>query len=420
MAAGSIHSEDEVLVLGGGVIGLACAQALAERGHAVRVLERDRIGAATSHGNCGTLTPSHALPLAAPGMVATALRWMLAPDAPFHVKPRFDPALAYWLLRFAARCTAGTFERAAAPKAALLLHSQARLADLVARRGLDCDHTVSGLMHVFRDPAAFAAKCAHNGLLESLGIEVEVLDGRQLEASEPALKPGLAGALHYPGDAQLRPERFCAELARVACADGAVIEEGAEALDLRSAGGVWTVQLADGSRRTARQLLVATGPWAARLLGKVGLRAPIQPGKGYSITYPRPALVPRRPLVLKEHAVCITAWDDGLRLGSTMEFVGYDRSLNRVRLDALERAAGDFLQHPIGSRKLEEWYGWRPMTWDDLPLLGPVPGKPGLWVAAGHGMMGVSMAAGSAALLAESLAGESPSIDIEPYRVDRF
>ena len=134
--------------------------------------------------------------------------------------------------------------------------------------------------------------------------------------------------------------------------------------------------------------MLALGAWSPRLARTLDLRLPIQPGKGYSITYERPARCPRIPLVCKERSVCVTAWSSGYRLGSTMEFAGFDASLNRTRLDALERGAGEYLHEPVGPRRLEEWYGWRPMTWDDLPIIGRSPRHPNLVLATGHGMLG--------------------------------
>ncbi|MGL6291583.1 MAG: NAD(P)/FAD-dependent oxidoreductase [Silanimonas sp.] len=411
---------DEVLVVGGGVIGLACAQALAAAGRRVRVLERDRLGAATSRGNCGTLTPSHALPLAAPGMIGKALGWMWKPDAPFLVRPRFDPALWAWLLRFAARCDERTFRAAIAPKAALLNASQALLGELVRLRGLDCGRRRDGLLYVWRDPAAFEAGCRSHALLRDHGVDVEEWSGARTEREEPALREGVAGALFFPDDGHLRPERYTAELARIAVQDGAAIDEGVEITGLAPDGEGWTATARDGRRWRARELLLASGPWAARMARPLGLRLPIIPGKGYSITYERPALAPRRPMVLRDHSVCVTAWDDGFRLGSTMEFAGYDDRLTRARLDALERGAAAALREPTGPVKREEWFGWRPMTWDDLPVLGGVPGQPGLWLAVGHGMMGMGMSAVTGRLLADLMTGREPVIDPAPYSVTRF
>ena len=157
------------------------------------------------------------------------------------------------------------------------------------------------------------------------------------------------------------------------------------------------------------------------MLAPLGLRLPIQPGKGYSITWGWQALAPRRPILLKDRSVCITAWGSGFRLGSTMEFSGRDTTLNPVRLAALERAAREYLREPPPSDAVQEkWYGWRPMTWDDLPVLGRSPAHRHLWLAAGHGMLGISMSAGSGRLLADLMTGRAPAIDPAPYRIERF
>jgi D-amino-acid dehydrogenase len=146
----------------------------------------------------------------------------------------------------------------------------------------------------------------------------------------------------------------------------------------------------------------------------------MQPGKGYSITYARPSLAPRHPLVLQERSVCVTTWEDGYRLGSTMEFSGYDASLNPRRLGALERGAREYLREPLGPSKREEWFGWRPMTFDDLPIIGRVPGSAPLWLATGHGMLGVSMSVATAELVADLVTGRPPRIDPSPFRLERF
>jgi D-amino-acid dehydrogenase len=179
---------------------------------------------------------------------------------------------------------------------------------------------------------------------------------------------------------------------------------------------------AQGTLR-ARDVLVATGAWTPRLSlspALAPLRRVMQPGKGYSITYARPALAPRRPLTLHERSVCVSVWGSGYRLGSTMEFSGFDTSLNRRRLDALERAAREYLRDPVGPVKREEWYGWRPMSSDDVPILGAVPGHRHLWIATGHGMLGVSMSPATAQLMAELITGRPPFVDPAPYALARF
>jgi D-amino-acid dehydrogenase len=150
------------------------------------------------------------------------------------------------------------------------------------------------------------------------------------------------------------------------------------------------------------------------------LKVPIQPGKGYSITMSRPDPCPRRALVLREPSVCVTAWASGYRLGSTMEFSGYDERLNRTRLDALRRGAAAFLRAPVGSELREEWWGWRPMCVDEIPLIGPVKRWNNLLLATGHGMLGVSMSAATAELVGSLIAGEPPMLDALAYAPTRF
>ena len=410
---------DDVLIIGGGVIGLATALALVEAGRSVRVLEAGTVGCGASHGNCGTITPSHAPPLAAPGVVAQGLRWMFTPDAPLYLKPRLDPTLWAWLWRFAARCNPRDWRQSVRSRSVLLNDSRQRLADWVQRHALDCEFAEDGLDYVFRDPANFDRYAADCAALAEFDIPTRIMGGQEYLRSEPALKPGVVGAIHFPGDAHLRPDRYVASLARAVSERGGVIEEHCRATSLRTSEQGAEVETTLGAR-SGREAVVALGAWSPGLLRSLGLRLPVQPGKGYSITYSRPARVPRRPMVLKDRSVCVTAWDSGFRLGSTMEFSGYDDSLNATRLGALERAAAEFLHEPVGAAVQERWYGWRPMTWDDLPILGRAPRHRHTWLATGHGMLGVSMSAATGQLMADLITGREPAFDPSPYRLERF
>ena len=415
---------DEVLVLGGGAIGLATALALLEGGRGVRVIEAGTVGGATSHGNCGTITPSHAPPLAAPGVPLRALKWMFTPDAPLYLKPRWDPALWRWLVHFAARCNRRDWLASTRARAALLDDSMQRLQDWIGRHRLDCEFSQQGLDYVFADPRNFERYQAECGALNELGIGTEVIDGGAYLRQEPALREGVVGAIRFAHDAHLRPDRYVAELARVVRARGGVIEEACQVRSLQPDEAGVRVQVvdADGAEgeRHGRDAVVALAAWTPPLLAPLGLRLPIQPGKGYSITWTAQAQAPRRPLLLKDRSVCVTAWGSGFRLGSTMEFSGHDATLNPLRLGALERAAHEYLRQPPPDAALEQWYGWRPMTWDDLPALGRSPRHRHLWLAAGHGMLGISMSAASGQLLADLMSGRAPAIDPAPYRVERF
>jgi D-amino-acid dehydrogenase len=415
-----MSERDDVLVVGGGVIGLASALALLDAGRGVRVLEAGTAGCGSSHGNCGTITPSHAAPLAAPGKIAKALHWMLTPDAPFYVKPRFDPALWQWLLRFAGHCNVRDWRAAMTARAAILHDSRAQLPQWVERYGLRCEYAEQGVDYVFRTERELANFSAELPPLAELGIASEVLDGDTYLRGEPALRDGVIGAVRFPGDARLRPDRYVAELARAVREAGGSIEEHCEVRGLVDEGDGVRLATSRGERR-GRDVVIATGAWSPLLAKTAGLsKLPIQPGKGYSITYDRPALAPKQPLVLYERSVCVTAWDSGYRLGSTMEFSGYDTTLNRRRLDALERGAREYLHEPVGPVKREEWFGWRPICVDDLPIIGRAPGRRHAWLATGHGMLGVSMSTGTARLVADLVCARTPRIDPLPFSPQRF
>ncbi|MBN8921976.1 MAG: amino acid dehydrogenase [Rhodanobacter sp. 68-29] len=411
----------DVLVLGGGVIGLASALFLLKRGATVRVLEQGTPGCGASHGNCGTITPSHAAPLAMPGTLGVALRSMLHGDAPLYLNPRFDGPRLRWLLGFARHCNWADFHRAAAARSAILQRSRRLLGELVRDEPLDCEFAEEGELYVYRDAKTMAADERHHvAVLEGLGVEVQRLRGDAVEASEPALKPGVAGGLFHPGDARLRPDRYVDELARRVRELGGVIESDARIEEFVAEGGrIAQVRTSRGAFAGERVLL-ALGAWSPLLAKELGLHLPMQPGKGYSITYSRPARAPRHALVLREAQVCVTTWASGYRLGSTMEFSGYAEGLNRARLDALRRGAAAGLHEPEGPELLEEWWGWRPMSVDEVPIIGPSTRWTNLHLATAHGMLGVSMSAATGELVAAQLAGATPALDPLPYAPARF
>jgi D-amino-acid dehydrogenase len=410
----------DVLILGGGVIGLACAYYLLEAGRAVTVLEQGTAGCGSSHGNCGTLTPSHAPPLAMPGVIGPALKALFRPDAPLRIAPRFDPALWRWLLGFARHCNWRDFRAATRAKAPLLLESRRLIESLIRKESIDCEFESRGTLYVFHDEAAFERSQWLPRALSEVGISIEMLDGNRVETMEPALKHGAVGGYFNPDDAHLRPDRYVDALAKLVRARGGAIVEGARAETIVRAGPrIERVRTSRGDF-SGREIVLALGAWSPSLTRNLDFRVPIQPGKGYSITFDRPALAPQIPLVLKERSVCVTAWSSGYRLGSTMEFSGYDASLNRARLDALRRAAAEYLREPEGPSVVEEWFGWRPMTPDDLPLIGRAPGLENLVLATGHGMLGVSLSAITGVAVRDIVTGAPSSIDPAPCDPARF
>ncbi len=410
-----------VVVVGGGVIGLSCAYYLQRDGHAVTVLDKGRVGQGASHGNCGFVCPSHVLPLAGPGVIGQTLRTLLQKDSPLAIRPRFDPALWNWLYRFARQCNAADMHAAGRAIQALLNSSRSLYDELFATEPFDVEWETRGLLFVFRSPGAMAHYEETDRLLrEEFGLGATRYDGEALNALEPALCPGLAGGWHYEGDAHLRPDRLMDSWRDLLEERGVTFREGAEFLGFRRRG-----DRVEGVKTSAGDLpadaaVVATGAWTPLLDRHLGVRVPIQPGKGYSITMPRPARCPTIPLIFEEDRVAITPMRSGYRIGSMMEFRGYDETLDPRRLDLLTRTARRYLLDPVAEPVAERWSGWRPMVFDGRPIIGPSPALDNVWIAAGHGMLGLSMAPATGQLVAELLGGRPPHIDPNPYAANRF
>lgn len=408
----------KVIIVGCGVIGAACAHYLSRSGWTVEMIDQGEFGKGCSHANCGLICPSHVLPLAAPGAIGMAIKSLFQKHSPFTIRPRFDPTLWSWLLRFARRCNTNDMLEAGRAIHALLQSSRSLYQELFEKEPLHAEWETRGLLFVFRSPEPMEHYAQTDRLLrESFGLPATRYSGDALLELEPALQPGLAGAWHYDGEAHLRPDKLMSSWRSLLEMKGVIIREHCafQGFD-RQARRARAVVTSQGTLN-AEAFLIATGAWTPFLQRHLGCRVPIQPGKGYSITMPRPAKCPAIPLIFEEHRVVVTPMKTGYRLGSTMEFAGYDASLNRRRFDLLRAGARHYLQEPFAEPVLEEWYGWRPMTADGKPIIDRSPALNNVFLAAGHNMLGLSMAPATGKLIAEMLGGAPPHIDPTPYRV---
>lgn len=410
-----------ILIIGGGVIGAACAHYLLSSGQRVTIVERGEFGKGCSHGNCGFVCPSHVLPLAGPGAVGRTLKAMLGRDAPLSIKPRLDAALWSWLFHFALRSNQRDM-LAAADGIQALLNSSRRLYDeLFAAEPLDAEWETRGLLFAFLSPAAMEHYAETDRLLaDNFGTGAVRYDGADVAKLEPALRPGLAGGWHYERDGHLRADKLLASWRKLLVERGAAIHEQCEFHRFVRRGQRAVAAECSLGLIEADQFVVAAGAWTPRLKLDLGCRIPIQPGKGYSITMPRPARAPAIPLIFEEHRVAVTPMQSGYRLGSIMEFAGYDDSLKPEKLALLTRGASHYLNEPTAEPIIERWFGWRPMTYDSLPMIGRSPALPNVLLAAGHNMLGISMAPGTGKLIAELLAEQPPHVDPAPYSPARF
>ncbi len=413
-------SSRRILVVGGGVIGAACSHELARRGYQVTVIDRGLWGSACSHGNCGLICPSHVLPLTEPGTVRKTIASLLKGNSPFSIRPRFDPRLWKWLWRFFRRCRYDLMLDAARVRMPLLERSLSAYGEMVEAGILDCEWEARGSLYIYRDQKQLDKFAATAGMLEQeFDLFPELLDGDQLQAMEPALKPGLAGAWYFPDDVHVRPDRLLASWRTYLEKQGVQILENHELKKLVKEQGRVVAAVAGEEKIDLDGVVVATGALTPLLARELGCRLPIQPGKGYSITMPRPQPCPSLPLLFVDEKVVVTPMQSGYRLGSMMELNGYDRRIKPRRLQLLRRAAEKYLPVPYCDPVEEEWYGWRPMTSDGVPFIDRLPGLENAWVAAGHNMLGLSMAPATGRLVAELVDGAEPSIDPAPYRIGR-
>ncbi len=415
-----VEREPEVLVVGAGVVGVATAYALAERGRKVVAIDAGEVGAGCSYGSAGLIAPSSSMPLAAPGVLSQGLRWMLDRDSPFYIKPRPDPALISWLRRF--RTAANEQQaHAAVPLLRSLKLAGRRLCDEwteLAR--MDCDYAREGVIHVYRSGAALAEGAAAAAHFQVDELPFEVLDADALRAIVPNLRGGVAGGVRFPEDARVNPAKFVTGLAGLAEAAGATFLERTEAIGFTTGRGrITAVETTKGEFRPA-QVVLAAGAWSPGVVRDLRLKLPIQPAKGYSLTFQRPDGFLDIPLLLAEAHAAINPIGPLVRVAGTLELAGMDFSINRRRVAAVRRAAGQYLEGFDDLDPIETWRGMRPCTPDGLPVIGRTPKWENLVIAAGHAMIGMAVGPVTGEIVADLICGDEPAFDLELMRYERF
>ena len=416
----STSGHSDILVVGGGVIGLACAYYLARAGQSVRIIEQESMGAGASHGNCGLIFVSDLPPLCAPGAIGHELMRTLRGTSPLYIKPRPDLSLAFWLLRFAANCNRRHLNHAIKARDAILRVSGELFSDLFADEDLACDFEQRGLLMAFTDPATMRGYQKTNRLLEPFGLAATFHDREAIRRLEPALNDRVCGGWHHRADSHLRPEMLMSAWTRAARDRGVRIDEGCrlERFDTRN-GAI--SGCADQHRPFYRRPFhpgrrrLDTGHWSP-----TGCAHPRPAGQGIQHHHGPSGRLPHMPCYLVERNTVVTPWQSGYRLGGTMEFSGFDDRLNERRLGNLETSAALYLKTPLGRRVTERWTSLRPMSVDDLPIIDRVPQLGNLFIATGHGMLGLSTATGTGRLVADMILGRRPPFDPLPFSIRRF
>ena len=412
-----------VLIVGGGVIGLSTAYYCIRKGHSVTVVDRnspERDGC--SFGNAGMIVPSHFVPLAAPGMVALGLKWMWNPESPFWIKPRLSWDLLSWATKFWRASSREHVARSAPLLRDLNLASRGCYEELVESSGLDFGLVKRGLLVLCKTEHALEEEIKLAGEARKLGMPAEVLDPRALASFDPGVQLDVLGGIHYPKDCHLSPDRLMAELKRELERLGAEFVWNAEALGWSTRAGVIEAVRTSRGDFPTDEVVLASGAWSPATARDLGLKLPMQAGKGYSLTLPSPRQLPKTCALLVEARVAVTPMGSSLRFGGTMEIAGLNDEINLARVRGISRAATRYFPALLESdfASVKPWRGLRPCTPDGLPYLGR-PGRiSNLVVATGHAMMGLSLGPITGKLASELVSGEPPSIDIALLSPDRY
>lgn len=411
----------KILVLGAGVVGVTTAWYLAEAGHEVTVLERrDAPGLETSFANGGQISASHAEPWAKPSVIPKLLRWLGREDAPLLFRARADWAQWRWGLRFLRECAPGRFERHSRALARFAVYSRDCLRALRAATNIRYDELTRGILHFATSQRDFDGLAAHAEAMRQLGTVREVKTAAECLALEPALgyaEDRVVGGVYAPQDESGDAHRFTQALARLAAGKGVEFRYGVAIEALEQAGDMlFGVRGQDGERYAADAYVVCLGSYSPLLLRPLGIRIPVYPLKGYSITLPLgPAEVPAAPSVSltdEAYKLVISRLGERLRIAGTAELAGYDTSVNEVRCNAILHRVRQLFPQLGAIHVVETWAGLRPATPNNIPVIGRTRLR-NLYLNTGHGTLGWTLACGSGRATADLVSGRPPGVPFD-------
>lgn len=396
---------------------MASAWYLAEAGHEVLVVERQpEAGMETSFANGGQISAGHAEPWAKPSVIPKIVQWLGREDAPFLFRARLDPAQWEWGLRFLRECAPGRFERNCRELAGLAAYSRDRLRALRAATGIAYDHLARGILHFATGARDFEALARSAEAARALGVERQVKSAPECLALEPALKDSedpIVGGVYTPGDESGDARQFTEALARLAAGRGVAFRFEARIQAIESSGAEVSGVRVGEELLSADAYVVCLGSYSPLMLRRLGIRIPVYPLKGYSITLAlgpaEAAVAPSVSLTDEAHKIVVSRLGNRLRAAGTAELTGYDTQLNPVRCAAISRRVRTLFPALGGITEVENWSGLRPATPDNVPIIGRTALRR-LYLNTGHGTLGWTLACGSGKALADIVSGRRPEV----------
>ena len=417
-----VNTRKNIVIVGGGIIGLSTAYAALREGLQVTVVDRiSNSGDNCSLGNAGMIVPSHFIPLAAPGAFGNAIKWMMDPESPFQVKPRMSWDLMKWGLRFFLAST----ETQVGQAAPLLRDLSFASRDLYLQwsdSGIDCSLAKKGLLMLCKSEVAMVdeSEIAHRA--RDLGIPAKTLNATETYALDPNVTMNVAGSVYYPKDCHLDPSLLLSSLKAKIIALGGKIQHDCLVTGWKTKNRSIIALETKHGEIEADEFVLCGGVWSEGLVKMLKLQLPLQPGKGYSLTLPNPIELPNVCSILCEAKVAVTPIGSGLRFGGTMQIGELNQSIDPRRVNGILKSIPCYMprfrvQHFEG---IQPWCGLRPVSPDGLPYIGRTNAWKNLTIAAGHAMMGISLGPITGELVNHILHGRSTEINIERLSPDRY
>lgn len=412
--------DPDVLIIGAGVIGISAAYYLAQSGLSVTVVDSKGVAAGSSWGNAGLVCPNHSEPIPGPGVLSQGLKWLLDVESPLYIRPRLDMDLLRWLWRFRRYCNQEALDRAIPRLRDMQRASLALFREIIQQEGIACDFQETGGLLVFRTPSAWEQGIAQARHTQSFGLQLTILDQNAVHELEPTLHPDVIGGIWHQEDAFLTPHKFVFGLAEAAQRHGAIILPEHPVVGFETQGNrIRTVRTAQGDFHP-QNIVLAAGIWSAYLARELDIAIPMQPAKGYSITIPRPNPSPKRYVIFGERNAVATPMGNTLRFAGTLELSGLDGPVLPRRVQAIRRAAHEYLRLPQPLPQGQVWQGLRPVPPDGMPYIGRWPDYTNLVIATGHAMLGLSMGPITGKLVSELIQHRAPSLPLDGFEVARF
>lgn len=407
------------VVVGAGIIGTTIALDLLKRGREVVLVDRDSPGMGASFGNMASLAVTEFMPASRPSVWKQIPGWLMDPEGPVSVRPAHMPRLLPWFLRFVAASRPARLREIEAQGAALCARALDDTLALLGAIGLADLVTSEGCLAIYADEAEFRADRDHIALLERFGLPHEVLDRTALRALEPEISGGICRAILLPQNRSIRdPYRLVVALAERFVAGGGRIERG-EVADIARGAAVGGVRLKDGRTLPADAVVIAAGAHSAGLARRLGEPIPLETERGYHTQIMAPGIALRHSLIWPARAFMVTPTAGGIRVGGTVEMAGLKAPPDYRRSKVTVRHAQAALPN-LRCADFTEWMGHRPALPDTVPIISASARTGGLYYATGHGHLGLTLAATTARLMGQLVAGEPTDMDLAPYRVDRF